>query len=175
MSFILKRLNSIDLDTIENKENNSMLSKDNDVKGMDMSYGGTKNDSFLSADAFFKGSINFKSFLRIDGQYEGEIASKGTLFVGKTGAVKAEIKVGNIIVEGKVYGNVEATEKIELKENAQLFGDIKASKLLVAEGVAFVGNCNVNPQGEKLEANLSIKKNETPSIEEKKDKPTPKQ
>lgn len=169
MSFILKKLDSIDIDLSANKENNPMLSKENDVKGVDGNYGNTKNDSFLSADASFKGSISFKSFLKIDGQFEGQISSKGTLFVGKTGNVKAEIKVGNMIVEGKLYGNVEAVEKIELKENAQLFGDIKASKLLVAEGVSFVGNCNVNPHNEKVEDALAqSKKSESQTDSEKK-------
>lgn len=155
MSFILKHLDSLNPDVSESKEEeNSMLSKDTD-SGYNNQTTGTKNDSLLSADAGFNGSISFKSFLRIDGKFEGEVSSKGTLFVGKTGLVKADIKVGNIIVEGKIQGNIEAADQVELRQTAQLFGDIKANKLIIAEGVSFVGNCNVNPGNEKIDSSTS--------------------
>lgn len=150
MSFILKKLDSINGSPSKEEEDVTMLSKDSDVNGLDRA--GGKNDSLLSTDASFNGSISFKTFLRIDGQFEGEIKSKGTLFVGKTGVVKADIKVGNIIVEGKIHGNVQAQEKIDLRQSAQLFGDIKANKLIIAEGVSFVGNCDVNPTNEKIDS-----------------------
>ena len=114
-----------------------------------------RGETVISADAAFKGSISFQSSLRIDGKFEGEISSKGTLVVGKTGLVKAEIKVGNMVVEGKIQGNVQADERIELRSNAQLFGDIKANTLMMAEGVSFVGKCNVNPNNEKVEGLFS--------------------
>lgn len=141
-----------------------MLSKDNDIAGAGFD-ASKKNDSLLSQDAVFSGSISFKSFLRIDGQFEGEINSKGTLFVGKTGVVKAEIKVGNIIVEGKIQGNVQAEEKVDLRQTAMLFGDIKAKKLVIAEGVSYVGNCNVNPTNEKID--LTIQKEDLGKEEKK--------
>lgn len=150
MSFILNKLESINGDTL-NKEEQSMLSKENDPGGYEGASAGTRNDSLLSADASFNGSISFKSFLRIDGRFEGKVNSKGTLFVGKNGVVKADIRVGNIVVEGKIHGNVQAAEKVDLRQSAQLFGDIKANKLIIAEGVSFVGKCDVNPTGEKVE------------------------
>ena len=157
VSFILNKLDSINKNTIDKEEDTSMLSKENDLNNANANFDTSKkNDSLLSADAVFSGSISFKSFLRIDGQFEGEIHSKGTLFIGKTGVVKAEIKVGNIIVEGKIQGNVQAEDKIDLRQTAQLFGDIKAKKLVIAEGVSFVGHCNVNPNNEKVE--LTIQK-----------------
>ena len=172
MSFILKKLDSINTDSFERKEEEpSMLSKEN--TGFDGAGAGSKSDSLLSADAHFNGSISFKSFLRIDGQFDGKVSSKGTLYVGKTGVVKADIKVGNIVVEGKITGNVEASEKIELRQTAQLFGDIKANKLIIAEGVSFVGKCDVNPGNEKIGSEPSsapAAKVETPA-DKGKDKP----
>ncbi|MFC2149760.1 polymer-forming cytoskeletal protein, partial [Candidatus Auribacterota bacterium] len=55
------------------------------------------------------------------------------------------INVGNIISEGKIYGNISAQDKIELRGNAQLFGDIQAQRLVITEGVIFVGKSDVNP------------------------------
>jgi len=65
---------------------------------------GEIKETVISPDAEIKGSIKFKDSLRIDGTFEGEIDSKGTLFIGKGGSTKAEIHVGNIIVEGKARG-----------------------------------------------------------------------
>jgi cytoskeletal protein CcmA (bactofilin family) len=127
-----------------------MLTKNKETTDWDRMNPSTEG-SFFNTDVTFKGSLHFKSSLRIDGNFEGEIISKGTLLVGKTGVVKANIKVGNIVVEGKIQGNVQADEKIDLRESARLFGDIKANKLVIAEGVCFVGNCTVNPNNEKID------------------------
>ena len=48
-------------------------------------------------------------------------------------------------------GNIVASEKVELRERAQLIGDLKARTLVIEEGVVFVGKCNVNPDGFKME------------------------
>ncbi len=108
------------------------------------------NRTNLCSDVEIKGSIMFKDYLRLDGKFEGDIQSGGTLIVGENGVVKAEIQVGNLIVEGKIYGNVVATDKLELRSTAQLFGDIKATRLVIAEGVVFVGKSDVNPS-QKIE------------------------
>ena len=108
------------------------------------------NRTNLCSDVEIKGTLSFKDYLRMDGKFEGEVLSAGTFLVGENGEVKAEIVVGNLIVEGKVYGNVVATDKIELRSTAQLFGDIKAARLIIAEGVVFVGKSDVNPS-QKIE------------------------
>jgi cytoskeletal protein CcmA (bactofilin family) len=50
-----------------------------------------------------------------------------------------------VVVRGKVHGNISAREKIEIKSKAELFGDIRASKLVIEEGVTYVGKTEVNP------------------------------
>ncbi|MEI6633588.1 MAG: polymer-forming cytoskeletal protein [Chlamydiota bacterium] len=109
-------------------------------------------ETVVSPDAEFKGSVKFKDSLRIDGSFEGEIDSGGTLFIGKTGIVKAEVHVGNVIVEGKVEGNVTCEDKIELRATAKMFGDIQAARLTIAEGVNIVGKCSVSAQKPAAEA-----------------------
>jgi len=111
-----------------------------------------QNKTNLCSDVEFKGAISFKDFLRLDGKFEGELTSPGTLIIGENGLVKAEISVGNVIVEGKVYGNITAQDKIELRGNAQLFGDIKATRLVISEGVVFVGKSDVNPNNKAEKA-----------------------
>lgn len=113
---------------------------------------GEKNITNLTSDVEIKGTIKFNSIMKIDGKFEGEmITDDGELIVGKTGSIKANVKVKNAIIEGHVDGNVIAFEKVELKKLAQLIGDLKARTLVIEEGVVFVGNCNVNPDGFKTE------------------------
>lgn len=100
----------------------------------------------LAADVEFKGSLTFKDRLCINGKFEGDITSEGGLLVlGRNAEVKAEIKVGNLVSEGKTFGNTIVSDKIELRSPAQVFGDIQAARFSVEEGVVFVGNANINP------------------------------
>jgi len=101
----------------------------------------------LNTDVEIKGTIRFNDSLRLDGKFEGELNSdSGLLIIGKNGNINAQINVGSAIIEGKVQGNIQAKDKIELRSSAQHFGDIQAARLVVEEGVVFVGKCDVNPQ-----------------------------
>lgn len=100
----------------------------------------------LGEDTEFKGDLKFKHSLKIEGSFEGNINTDGSLIVGRTGSVKAEMKVGSLIVEGKVNGNVSAEELIDLRATAEFHGDISASKLKIDEGVIFVGKTDVQPK-----------------------------
>ena len=118
------------------------------------------NITNLTTDVEIEGTIKFEKTMNIDGKFEGQmIANNGELIVGKTGSVKADIKVKNATIEGRLDGNIEAAEKIELKQNAQLIGDLHAKVLVIEEGVVFVGQCNVNPEGMKKENQNTEKQN----------------
>lgn len=99
----------------------------------------------LSNDVEIKGNLRFSGELQFDGKIEGEIATEGLLTLGDTATVNGNINAANVVVRGKVNGNIIAKEKIEIKTKAEIFGDIKASKLSVEEGVTFVGRAEVNP------------------------------
>lgn len=99
----------------------------------------------LGPDTTFKGTLTFEKPLKIDGTFEGELHTNGYLIVGKSGQVKADLNVGETRVDGKVSGNVNAERRVELAPTAVLHGDIKASRLAIAEGATFVGHCDVNP------------------------------
>ncbi len=106
----------------------------------------------VTQDSEINGTIKFGEAMRIDGRFDGElITENGELTVGKTGKVKATVKVKSAVVEGRVDGNIKVSDKVELKQSAQIFGDLQAKTLVVEQGVVFVGNCNVNPEGTKIE------------------------
>jgi len=101
--------------------------------------------NILSADVEIKGSIKFQNELTIDGKVEGEITSAGTLTVGENAEIRGEIKTKSATVLGKVHGNITVDDRCELKARAVLYGDLKASRLVIEEGATFVGKSEVNP------------------------------
>jgi cytoskeletal protein CcmA (bactofilin family) len=103
----------------------------------------TKN--VLSSDVEIKGNLRFSGELTLEGKLEGEINSDGTLQLGDSAVVNGNVNVGSIIVRGKLTGNVVAKDKVDIKTKAELFGDVRASKLVIEEGVTFVGKTEVNP------------------------------
>ena len=105
--------------------------------------GNAKN--VLNSDVEIKGNLKFAGELTFEGKVDGEINSEGTLTLGDSAVINGNINVGNVIVRGKVNGNVVAKDKIEIKSKAELFGDIRSSKLAIEEGVTFVGKTEVNP------------------------------
>jgi len=109
----------------------------------------TEFPTVIGADAVFKGELSFEKGVRVDGRVEGKISTKGHLAVSQGGTLQADVQAGNIIIEGEVKGNLNAGDRVELRKSARLKGDIIASKLLVAEGAAFSGHCNVGPDAGK--------------------------
>jgi len=107
-----------------------------------------ENSTVLGNETIFNGVMKFKESLKIDGYFEGKIESSGSLFVEEGAEVRAEIKVGTIIISGKVVGNIEASEKLEMLGSGKVFGNIRTPNLKVAEGVEFDGECDMikNPE-----------------------------
>jgi len=99
----------------------------------------------LGPDVEVKGNIKFSGELAFDGKLDGEVHTDGTLNLGDSAVINGNINAQSVIVRGKVNGNVTAKEKIEIKARAELFGDIRAAKLAIEEGVTFVGKTEVNP------------------------------
>ncbi len=100
----------------------------------------------IPAGGEIKGTIKFGQAMRIDGNFEGElITDNGDLVVGKTGSVKANIRVRRAIIEGRVEGDIKASDKVEIRQKAQIKGNLQAKELVIEEGVIFTGKCKVNP------------------------------
>ena len=104
---------------------------------------GAKN--ILSSDVELKGNLKFSGELTLEGKLDGEIQTDGVLNLGDTAVVNGNIAAQSVVVRGKINGNISAKEKVEIKNKAELFGDIRASKLVIEEGVTYVGKTEVNP------------------------------
>lgn len=101
--------------------------------------------NILAADVEIKGTLKFSGELTFEGKLEGEIQSDGVLNLGDSAVVNGNINAQSVVVRGKVNGNIVAKEKIDIKAKTEMFGDIRAAKLAIEEGVTFVGKTEVNP------------------------------
>lgn len=99
----------------------------------------------LNSDVEIKGNLKFAGELTFEGKLDGEINTDGTLALGDSAVINGNITAQSVVVRGKVNGNITAKEKIEIKAKAEVFGDIRAARLAVEEGVIFVGKAEVNP------------------------------
>jgi len=118
----------------------------------------------LNSDVEIKGNIKFAGELTMDGKLDGDIHADGTLHLGDGALINGNINAQTVVVRGKVHGNINAKEKIEIKAKAELFGDIRASKLAIEEGVTFVGKIEVNPN--KVTPTPPTRPGETPRLPE---------
>lgn len=101
------------------------------------------NFTYLGRGVDFKGVINFNGTIRIDGRFEGEVHSNGTLIVGESAFLKGFIYAGTVIAQGKISANVTAKEKIQLHKPAVLVGELRTPKLSIEEGVHYHGFCGM--------------------------------
>jgi cytoskeletal protein CcmA (bactofilin family) len=111
----------------------------------------TEINAFLGKDTEFEGKFSFTGMVRVDGRLSGEIFSNGTLVVGESAIIKAQIHVGDVIINGEVQGNIFAEDRIEVNATGRLFGNIETPKLIIEDGVIFEGNCKMKDLGQKEE------------------------
>ncbi len=87
-----------------------------------------------------KGDIAFADRLQVDGKANGTLTSEsGTLIIGETGQIEAQIDVGVCVVHGTVHGNLIAKSKLEIRRTGRVHGDVMTPVLLVEEGAVFNG------------------------------------
>ncbi|MGC9943793.1 MAG: polymer-forming cytoskeletal protein [Verrucomicrobiota bacterium] len=101
--------------------------------------------NILNSDVEVKGNIKFAGELTFEGKLDGEIHSDGVLTLGESAVINGNIAAQSVVVRGKITGNITAKDKIEIKAKAEVFGDVRATKLAIEEGVIFVGKTEVNP------------------------------
>src|SRR5437867_4303143 len=91
-----------------------------------------------------KGELTGDEDLTIEGRVEGKIALKDhNLVIGPHGKIKGQIDAKNVVVMGKIVGNISAAELVEIKATGSVAGDIKSSRISIEEGAYFKGSFDV--------------------------------
>lgn len=103
--------------------------------------------SVISSQVEITGTVRSAGSIRIDGKLNGDLSCNGDATIGDGGAIKGNLDVNSVTIAGVLNGNVVAKDRIEMKSSAQVMGDIKAKRLVVEDGVTFIGKTEVNPSG----------------------------
>src|SRR2546425_12222442 len=106
--------------------------------------------AFIDEGSELEGKYTFHGTVMLNGKFSGEIHTDDTLIIGEQGIINATVHAGTIVISGEVTGNVLATERVELRGSARVFGDVEAPVVGVEEGVLFEGHCKM-PRGRPSE------------------------
>ena len=142
---------------------NNRKSKESSKKGS--TYSGTSSHSLnsLVQGTVVEGDIHCKSDIRIDGTIKGSLNCEAKVIIGPTGAIEGSVNCKNAVIEGRFEGDIIVSERLDVKEKANVNGNIQYGKLVVQPGAVFVGalsmiGSNVKP----VTKNKSIGKSDKP-------------
>ncbi len=107
----------------------------------------------LGKNVTVKGQIFAREDLTIDGEVEGTVeCHEHRLTIGPNARVQAGLKAREIIIRGSIQGNVDATDKIDIKKEAKLVGDIKTSRIVIEDGAYFKGSIDISKPQARAQA-----------------------
>ncbi len=101
-------------------------------------------NTVIGGSIVINGEISGDEDLTILGTVQGKINLSKNLYVENSGVVAADIEIQNVEISGEVKGNVKATERVEIKADGRMTGDIKAPRILIADGAKFMGNVDMS-------------------------------
>lgn len=109
-----------------------------------------EEEKVVEISAQMQGSLVFKDpiSLKINGEFNGSLDTKGSLSIGSSASIVADINGDNVVVAGKIDGNIVAHKMLTLMPTAVLKGDISTPKLNIVEGAIFQGKCNMIDGGD---------------------------
>ncbi len=111
----------------------------------------------IGKSVIVKGELSGSEDLYLDGEVEGMIELHGhSLVIGPNGRVRARIQARDVIIHGKIDGNVQAMERVELRQSAVVVGDIVTRRIVMEEGAYFKGKIDVQKEAPKPQPAAAI-------------------
>ncbi|HEX7828963.1 MAG TPA: polymer-forming cytoskeletal protein [Thermoanaerobaculia bacterium] len=112
----------------------------------------TGGSTFIGANITVDGTVTGSDPMVIEGTVRGKVNVSSDLRVGTKARVEADVHARNVTVEGKVTGNISADDRLELVATSMVEGNLKAPKIVVAEGAKFRGSVDMGAPRPKEEA-----------------------
>jgi len=124
----------------------------------------TADQATIGKSLVIKGEVTGSESLYIDGRVEGSINLAGNrVTVGRNGIVSANINAREIVVLGKVRGNLTASDRVDIRSDGSLTGDVVAARISIEDGAFFKGGIDIRKAGQK--SNSEEVKTKEPSSE----------
>ena len=112
----------------------------------------------IGQSVVIKGELSGSEDLTIEGHVEGRIdLRENVLTIGPNGKIKAEVFAKAVVVLGEVTGNVTASEKVDIRDNGSVDGDIASPRVAIAEGAHFRGSVDMQRAGQKAQSQPQAK------------------
>jgi cytoskeletal protein CcmA (bactofilin family) len=120
------------------------------ARSSDSARGMEKGPVNIGKSVIIKGELTGSEDLTIEGHVEGKIELRqNVLTIGPNGRIKAQVFAKSVVILGEVTGNVTASEKVDLRDNGSVDGDIAAPRVAIAEGAHFRGSIDMQRAGVK--------------------------
>jgi cytoskeletal protein CcmA (bactofilin family) len=104
----------------------------------------SRGPAIIGKSVMIKGQIFSREDLTIDGEIDGSVElHEHRLTVGPNGRLQAGVKAREVVVLGTIHGNVEASDKIDIRKDAKLVGDIKTMRIVIEDGAYFKGSIDI--------------------------------
>jgi len=112
----------------------------------------------IGKSVVIKGELSGSEDLTIEGQVEGKIELRqNILTIGPNAKIKAQVFAKTVIVQGEVHGNVTAAERVDIRDNGSVDGDLSAPRVAIADGAHFRGSIDMQRQGAKSDGKPEAK------------------
>ena len=126
----------------------------------------TADQATIGKSLVIKGEVTGSESLYIDGRVEGSINLAGNrVTVGRNGVVSANINAREIVVLGKVKGNLSASDRVDIRSDGSLTGDVVAARISIEDGAFFKGGIDIRKGGQKVNGEEKDIKTSTPTPE----------
>ena len=126
----------------------------------------TADQATIGKSLVIKGEVTGSESLYIDGRVEGSINLAGNrVTVGRNGVVSANINAREIVVLGKVKGNLSASDRVDIRSDGSLTGDVVAARISIEDGAFFKGGIDIRKAGQKVNGEEKEIKTSTPTPE----------
>jgi cytoskeletal protein CcmA (bactofilin family) len=117
----------------------------------------TSDQATIGKSLVIKGEVTGSESLYIDGRVEGSINLSGNrVTIGRNGVVSANISAREIVVLGKVRGNLTASDRVDIRSDGSLTGDVVAARISIEDGAFFKGGIDIRKAGSKPEEVKSV-------------------
>ncbi len=119
-----------------------------------------KLDTYIGEETSFEGSLTSRKSLTIYGSVKGTIECQGRVVVGESGDIEADVIANEVMVSGRILGNVTAKSKLEITSTGVIHGDIKTARLLMEDGSKLDGRSEMLPD----DGSTAVKRAKTEAI-----------
>ena len=118
-------------------------------------FDGAPSGAHIGKSVIIKGELSGSENLYVDGEVEGIIHLEGhNLTIGQNGRVRADVKAKDVVVQGRVDGNVSAGDSLDLRNSAVVVGDLKARRIAVEDGASVKGKIETTNPEPRSEASM---------------------